>query len=177
MNFCSNCGGAVSRAVPEGDTHERWVCTQCGMIHYQNPKIVVGCVPERDGKILLCKRAIEPRVGYWTVPAGFMELKETMAEGAARETMEEACAEVEVGELFASVDVPHAGQVHVFFSAKLVSDFAPGPESLDCAMYDPKDIPWDDIAFPSGVFALKAWIEARGDFPGPRQHTAERRIY
>ena len=176
MNYCSNCGHAVGRAVPEGDTHERWVCPNCGMIHYQNPKIVVGCVPERDGRILLCKRAIEPRHGYWTVPAGFMELEETMAEGAARETMEEACAEVEIGHLFAAVDVPQAGQVHVFYTAKLISDFAPGPESLETAMYAPEDIPWDDIAFPSGRFALEKWIEDGGRNNGVHAYTARRRL-
>ena len=99
MNYCSNCGQQVSRRTPDGDTHERWVCDACGRIHYQNPLPVVGCVPERDGKILLCKRAIEPRYGYWTVPAGFMELGESLAQGAARETLEEACAEVEIGHL------------------------------------------------------------------------------
>ncbi|MEL7310130.1 MAG: NUDIX hydrolase [Pseudomonadota bacterium] len=177
MNFCSNCGHKVERAVPEGDTHERWVCPNCGMIHYQNPKIVVGCVPERDGKILLCKRAIEPRHGYWTVPAGFMELQESMAEGAARETQEEAMAEVEIHRLFAAVDVPHAGQVHVFFTASLISDFAPGPESLDCKMVTPDEIPWDEIAFPSGTFALRKWVEDGGQDRGVHLHTAERRIY
>ena len=177
MNFCSNCGHTVVRKVPEGDTHERWVCPECTVIHYQNPKIVVGCVPERDGRILLCKRAIEPRVGFWTVPAGFMELNETMAEGAARETREEANAAVEIGHLFASVDVPQAGQVHVFFTASLVSDFSPGPESLDCAMYEPDRIPWDEIAFPSGKFALRKWIEDDGDHPGCHQYRAERRLY
>lgn len=177
MNFCSNCGHTVSRAIPEGDTHERWVCDECTIIHYQNPKIVVGCVPERDGRILLCKRAIEPRKGFWTVPAGFMELKESMGQGAARETMEEACAEVEIGHLFAAVDVPHAGQVHVFFTARLVSDFAPGPESLETAMFDPADIPWDDIAFPSGTYALRKYLEDDGNNNGVHEHVAERRIY
>ncbi|MEM9172473.1 MAG: NUDIX hydrolase [Pseudomonadota bacterium] len=176
MKFCSKCGERVVRAVPQGDTHERWVCNACGMIHYQNPNIVVGCVPERDGKILLCKRAIEPRYGYWTVPAGFMELNETMAEGAARETMEEAGASVEIGHLFASVDVPHAGQVHVFFTARLISDFSPGQESLECKMVAPEDIPWDDIAFPSGTFALKKYIEDAGRNRGTHMHTAVRRI-
>ncbi|MEM7762781.1 MAG: NUDIX hydrolase [Pseudomonadota bacterium] len=177
MKYCSNCGHTVVREIPEGDTHERYVCPNCHTIHYQNPKIVVGCVPQRDGKILLCKRAIEPRVGYWTVPAGFMELRETMAEGAARETMEEACAKVEIGHLFASVDVPHAGQVHVFFTAELVSDFSPGPESLDVALYRPEDIPWDEIAFPSGVFALRQYIADNGENNGLHLHTAERRRY
>ncbi|MEO1419813.1 MAG: NUDIX hydrolase [Pseudomonadota bacterium] len=178
MNFCSNCGSdKIARAVPEGDTRERWVCPECGMIHYQNPNVVVGCVPERDGQILLCKRAIEPRKGYWTVPAGFMELKESMAEGAARETQEEALADVEIHRLFAAVDVPHAGQVHVFFTASLVSDFAPGPESLACKMVDPADIPWDEIAFPSGTFALRKWVEDAGRDRGVHLHKAERRIY
>ncbi|MEM7610386.1 MAG: NUDIX hydrolase [Pseudomonadota bacterium] len=177
MKFCSNCGHTVSRAVPDGDTQERWVCPSCETIHYQNPKIVVGCVPERDGKILLCKRAIAPRIGYWTVPAGFMELNETMQQGAARETMEEACADVEIGHLFAAVDVPHAGQVHVFYTARLVSGFAPGIESLDVALYDPSQIPWDEIAFPSGTFALQKYIEDDGKNNGVHSHSAERRIY
>ncbi|MEM8547577.1 MAG: NUDIX hydrolase [Pseudomonadota bacterium] len=175
MKYCSNCGGRVMRAVPEGDTHERWVCPDCGAIHYQNPNIVVGCVPERDGQILLCKRAIEPRYGFWTVPAGFMELGETMAEGAARETLEEAGAEVEIGHLFASVDVPQAGQVHVFFTAKLISDFAPGTESLECKMVSLDEIPWDAIAFQSGVLALRQYIEDGGRNRGAHLHKAERR--
>lgn len=177
MNYCSNCGHTVSRAVPDGDTFERWVCGECTIIHYQNPKIVVGCVPKRDGKILLCKRAIQPREGYWTVPAGFMELNETMAQGAVRETMEEACADVEIGHLFAAVDVPHAGQVHVFYTATLISDFAAGAESLDVAMFAPDEIPWDEIAFPSGSFALKKFLEDAGVNNGVHSHTAERRIY
>jgi ADP-ribose pyrophosphatase YjhB (NUDIX family) len=120
MKFCMNCGKTVSRKVPAGDTRARLICEGCSAIHYQNPKIVVGCVPEQDGKILLCRRAIEPRRGFWTVPAGFMELGETVAEGAARETREEACAKVEIGRLFASVDVIEAGQVHLFFAARLL---------------------------------------------------------
>ena len=148
MNYCSNCASAVSRAVPDGDTHERWVCPNCSLIHYQNPKIVVGCVPERDGKILLCKRAIEPRVGFWTVPAGFMELKETMAEGAARETREEACAEVEVGTLFAAVGVHHAGLGNVSITAKLVLHFAPGLDSVDWSMSPSKYILKDGLEIP-----------------------------
>ena len=177
MKYCSVCGHEVIRQVPEGDTHERDVCPNCGTIHYVNPKIVVGCVPEKDGKILLCKRAIEPRRGYWTVPAGFMELKETMADGAARETMEEACAEVEIGHLFAAVDVPHAGQVHVFYTATLTSDFAPGEESLEVALYAPDEIPWDEIAFPSGTFALRKYLEDDGQNNGVHAYTAERRRY
>jgi len=170
MKYCSACGELVVRKIPARDTHERWVCEACDVVHYQNPRVVVGCIPAKDGKVLLCKRAIEPRHGYWTVPAGFLEIGETIAEGAARETMEEACAEVEIGHLFASVDVPQAGQLHVFFTAELKSDFAAGDESLDVALYAEDEIPWDDIAFRSGVFALKKYFEDGGENNGVHIH-------
>ena len=170
MKFCSSCGERVARKVPDGDTVERWVCDACGIIHYQNPKIVVGCVPERDGRILLCKRAIEPQYGYWTVPAGFMELGETLAQGAARETLEEACAQVRIGHLFASVDVVQAGQVHLFFTADLLSDFAAGDESLEVAMFEKDEIPWDEIAFRSGRFALRKYLQDAGENNGVHIH-------
>jgi ADP-ribose pyrophosphatase YjhB (NUDIX family) len=170
MKYCSNCSAAVVQRIPDGDDKERWVCDACGVIHYQNPKVVVGCVPEKDGKILLCKRAIEPRYGYWTVPAGFMELGETIAQGAARETMEEACADVKIGHLFASVDVVQAGQLHLFFTATLESDFAPGDESLDVALFSEDEIPWDEIAFRSGVFALQKYFEDAGENNGVHIH-------
>lgn len=174
MNYCSDCGQSVSRKVPDGDTHERWVCDSCGKIHYQNPLVVVGCVPERDGKILLCKRAIQPRHGYWTVPAGFMELGESTADGAIRETLEEACAEVEIGHLFAVVDVIDAGQVHIFYTAKLKGDFSPGTESLEVAMFSEDEIPWDDIAFHSGHYALKKYFEDKGKNNGVHVHELRR---
>lgn len=174
MKYCSSCGGTVIRKTPEKDTHERWVCDDCGIVHYQNPLIVVGCVAERNGKVLLCKRAIEPRYGYWTVPAGFMELGETMAGGAARETLEEACATVELGHLFASVDVIDAGQVHLFFSGKLVSDYGVGEESLEVALFSKDEIPWDDLAFQSGIFALQKFFEDRGDNHGVHFHELRR---
>ena len=170
MKFCSNCAAPVIRKTPVGDTKDRWVCDACTIVHYQNPKIVVGCVPERDGSILLCKRAIEPRHGFWTVPAGFMELGETIAQGAARETLEEACAEVRIGHLFASVDVVEAGQVHLFFTAALMSDFAAGDESLDVQMFAKDEIPWDEIAFRSGTFALKKYLEDAGENNGVHLH-------
>ena len=170
MKFCSNCGAPVIRKTPVGDTKDRWVCDACTIVHYQNPKIVVGCVPERDGSILLCKRAIEPRHGFWTVPAGFMELGETIAQGAARETLEEACAEVRIGHLFASVDVVEAGQVHLFFTAALMSDFAAGDESLEVQMFAKDEIPWDEIAFRSGTFALKKYLEDAGENNGVHLH-------
>ncbi len=162
MKHCSNCGSSVSEKIPEGDNRTRFVCSQCDTVHYQNPNIVVGCVAERDGQILLCKRAIEPRHGFWTVPAGFMELGETLAEGAARETLEEACAEVQIGHLFASVDVISAGQVHLFFTAKLLGRYGVGAESLETELFSEADIPWDELAFKSGVFALEKYFEDRG---------------
>ena len=174
MKYCSDCGQSVSRKTPAGDTHERWVCDSCERIHYQNPLIVVGCIPELDGKILLCKRAIEPRYGYWTVPAGFMELGESTVSGARRETREEACAEVEIGHLFAVVDVVDAGQVHFFYTAKLVSDFSAGDESLEVALFDEESIPWDDIAFHSGHYALKKYFEDRGRNNGVHIHELRR---
>ena len=174
MIYCSECGQPVARQVPSDDNRERSVCTSCGIVHYVNPKIVVGCVPERDGRILLCKRAIQPRYGYWTVPAGFMELGESTAQGAARETLEEACAEVEIGHLFASVDVVDAGQVHMFYTAKLLGDFAAGEESLDVAMYSEAEIPWDDIAFHSGRYALQKYFEDKGQNNGVHIHELHR---
>ena len=174
MKYCSDCGQPVSPKIPGDDNRERWVCDSCDRIHYQNPLIVVGCVPEKDGKILLCKRAIEPRYGYWTVPAGFMELGESTSQGAIRETMEEACAEIEIGHLFASVDVVDAGQVHLFFTAKLISDFSPGDESLEVALFYEDEIPWDDIAFHSGRYALKKYFEDKGENHGVHIHELRR---
>ena len=174
MKFCSSCGGTVSYRVPKDDNRERAICDDCGIVHYRNPLIVVGCVVESEGKILLCKRAIEPRYGYWTVPAGFMELGETLAGGAARETLEEACATVEIGHQFASVDVVDAGQVHVFFTAKLVGDYGAGQESLETKLFSVDEIPWDDLAFESGRFALQTFIEHRGENRGVQFHELRR---
>jgi ADP-ribose pyrophosphatase YjhB (NUDIX family) len=162
MKFCSACGHRVAIKIPEGDAIPRYVCDSCGTIHYENPKVVVGCVPEYEGRILLCKRAIEPRLGYWTVPAGFMENGETLREGAARETLEEAEAQVEVGELFAIVDVVRAHQVHILFRARMLDGrFGAGHESLECRLVSEDEIPWDDIAFASVRFGLEAWLEDR----------------
>jgi len=141
--------------IPEGDNRLRYVCTGCKTVLYENPTLVVGCVTEYEGKILLCKRAIEPRLGYWTVPAGFMELGDTIEQAAARETREEACANIELGSMLAVVDVIHAGQVHVFFRGKLVDGaFGAGDESLEAELFGVDDIPWDEIAFRSGHIAL-----------------------
>ena len=162
MNFCNQCGAKVELRIPPGDQLPRYVCDSCGIIHYQNPRIVVGCVPDYQGKILLCRRGIEPRRGYWTVPAGFMENGETLQQGAARETHEEALAKVEIGSLLTVVHVLQAQQVHVFFRATLTEpEFGAGTESLEAVLVDPKDIPWADIAFPSTDFTLKRYLEDR----------------
>ena len=148
MKFCPDCGAPVALKVPAGDTLPRHVCGACGIIHYSNPKMVIGCIPEWEDKILLCKRAIEPRRGYWTPPAGFMENAETTSEAALRETLEEASARVEIGDLFSMLSVPQVNQVHLFFRARLLDlDFAPGIESLEVALFDEAEIPWKEIAF------------------------------
>lgn len=170
MKHCSRCGSLVREKIPDGDNRLRWVCDECNAVHYRNPRIVVGCVAERDGRVLLCRRAIEPRYGFWTVPAGFMELGETMEQGAARETLEEACAEVEIGRMFASVDVIQAGQVHIFFAATLLADFAAGHESLEAALFSEHEIPWDEIAFRSGKFALQKFFADAGQNNGVHMH-------
>ncbi|MEM1173353.1 MAG: NUDIX hydrolase [Pseudomonadota bacterium] len=170
MKFCSICGGTISYRIPDGDNRERAVCNDCGAIHYKNPLVVVGCIVEHDDKILLCKRSIEPRYGYWTIPAGFMELGESTAQGAARETLEEACAEVEMDRLFASVDVVRAGQVHVYYLAKLKGSFAAGSETLEARLFAEDEIPWDDIAFASGKYALQKYFEDAGTNNGVHEH-------
>ena len=170
MKYCSRCGATVSLRVPADDTRERWICDQCDTVHYQNPLIVVGCVATKDDRVLLCKRAIEPRYGHWTVPAGFMELGESLAEGAARETLEEACAEIEIGHMFASIDVIDAGQVHVFFTGRLLGGYGVGDESLETALFHKDEIPWEDLAFRSGKFALEKYFADRGRNNGVHTH-------
>jgi ADP-ribose pyrophosphatase YjhB (NUDIX family) len=174
MKYCSSCGSLVARKKPAGDSRDRWVCDNCNTTHYQNPNIVVGCVPVQEQKILLCRRAIEPRSGFWTVPAGFLELGETIAEGAARETLEEACAMVRVGRLFASVDVVDAGQVHLFFTGELIGGFGVGEETLETALFAEREIPWDEIAFRSGRFALRKYLEDAGRNNGVHLHELRR---
>ena len=148
MKYCSNCGAPVTRKVPPGDTLPRYVCDGCNTIHYQNPRIIVGCIPEWENQILLCRRAIEPRYGLWTVPAGFMENGETTFQGAARETLEEANARVEVGALYAMYNIPHINQVYVLFRARMLDlDFSAGAETLEARLFDEADIPWDQLAF------------------------------
>lgn len=153
--------------TPQGDDKPRKVCSRCGFVDYVNPKIVAGAVvTAEDGRILLCKRAIEPRKGYWTLPAGFMETGESVEEAARREAMEEACADIAVDGILAVYDVPRISQVQVMFRARLVSDIAPGPESEAVQLYEWKDIPWAELAFPTVVWALTQFSESRRSGPG-----------
>lgn len=167
MNFCSQCGAHVTLRVPEGDTRERHVCLECGRIHYLNPRVVVGCVAEWQGKILLCRRAIEPRHGYWTLPAGFMEIGETTEEGAKRETREEANARVSLHAPFALFNVPHVAQVLVFYRATVMDgEYAAGHETLDARLFAENEIPWRELAFGTVHRALSHYFEDRrkGEF-------------
>ena len=162
MKFCSNCGATVMLRIPEGDTLPRHVCDACSSIHYLNPRMVVGCIPEWEDRILLCKRAIEPRYGYWTLPAGFMENGETVAQAAMRETLEEAHARVELHPIYSMFSVPHVSQVHVFYRAKLLDlDFGAGVESLEVKLFSEDEIPWDDLAFRTVSTTLKHYFADR----------------
>ena len=148
MNFCSNCGARVVHRIPPDDTLPRFVCDACNTIHYENPKMIVGCVVEHEGRILLCRRAIEPRYGLWTVPAGFLENGETTAQGAQRETLEEANARVELDGLFALYNLPHINQVYMLFRGRMLdADFSPGAETLETKLVDETEIPWSELAF------------------------------
>ena len=162
MNFCSQCGNPVSHQVPEGDDRPRHICGDCGTIHYSNPRVIVGCLPEHDGRVLLCRRAIEPRNGLWTLPAGFMENGETTVQGAARETWEEARATVIDQQLYRLFDVPGINQVYMFYRAGIVDGaFGVGPESAEVDLFREEDIPWDDIAFPVVYHTLKEFFHDR----------------
>ena len=162
MKFCSHCAQQLSFKVPEGDNLPRHVCDSCGLIHYQNPKIVAGCIPEWEGRILLCRRAIEPRHGLWTIPAGFMENSETVEQAAARETREEACAKINIIGLYGVYNIPHVSQVYMIFRGPLVDGaFAPGVESLETVLFEEADVPWSEIAFPVVHNALKRYFHDR----------------
>ncbi len=162
MNYCSNCGASVVLRIPDGDNRERYVCEHCDTIHYQNPKIVAGCIPEWEGRILLCKRAIEPRYGLWTLPAGFMENGETTEQAAMRETEEEAGARVEITGLYGLFSIPHISQVYMLYRGTLVDGaFEAGVESLECRLFDEGDIPWEQLAFPVVKETLKRYFSDR----------------
>ena len=162
MKYCSHCRADIVINIPEGDNRERYICTSCETIFYENPRIIAGSIPVLGDKVRLCKRSIEPRLGYWTLPAGFMENGETTQEGAWRETMEESLADVKVGELFSICNVPRINQVHMFYLAEMPNDtFGPTSESSEVALYDETDIPWDDIAFGTVKQTLKRFFADR----------------
>ena len=168
MNFCSQCGAPVHVRIPEGDNLPRYVCTACATIHYQNPKIVAGCIPEWQGRVLLCRRAIEPRYGLWTLPAGFMENGETTPAAAARETLEEANAVVKDLELYGVFNLPHINQVYMLFRGRLQEGQASaGAESLEVRLCEEAQVPWDELAFPVIRETLELFFEdrRRGVYP------------
>jgi ADP-ribose pyrophosphatase YjhB (NUDIX family) len=168
MKYCSQCGSSVRVGIPQGDNRERHICDNCNTIHYQNPKIVAGCIPVWEDKVLLCKRAIEPRYGLWTVPAGFMENGESTHEGAVRETWEEAKARVNLQALYITVNLPKIDQVYMLFRAQLADlNFAPGEESLEVRLFSRQEIPWGQLAFPTVVLTLQHYFAdlAQGYFP------------
>ena len=165
MKFCSQCGHSVSQHIPQGDARLRYVCDQCHTIHYQNPNIVAGCLPTWGSQVLLCRRAIEPRKGYWTLPAGFMENGETMAEGAARESFEEAEAVVINPHLYCLYDIPNIGQIYSIYITELKDGaYGIGSESLDCALFTEEDIPWDKLAFEAVRRTLKSYFADRKQY-------------
>ncbi len=162
IKFCSACGSPTEEKIPLDDDHARSVCTNCGQIHYINPKMVVGCIPELDGKILLCKRNIEPQKGKWTLPAGFLEDKESVQDGAMRETKEETRANVDLIGPYRMFNITFVSQIYFMFRAKLRSkDFGPTTESIDVRLFDEKDIPWEDIAFRVIKQTLEHYFEDR----------------
>ncbi|MFT6791366.1 MAG: ADP-ribose pyrophosphatase YjhB (NUDIX family) [Cellvibrionaceae bacterium] len=162
MKFCSQCGTSVSVSVPDGDNRERHICdnNNCATIHYQNPRVITGCLPVYDDKVLLCKRSIEPQCGYWTLPAGFMENGETTKQGAERESWEEARATLRIEALYTIFDLPHINQVYFFYKARLLDlDFQPGEESSDVQLFSEDQVPWRQLAFPVIVDTLKYYFE------------------
>ena len=162
MKFCSTCGAEVTLRIPDGDNRERYICDNCQTIHYQNPNIVAGCIAEWEGRILLCKRAIEPRYGLWTLPAGFMENGETTEQAALRETLEEAGARVEIAGLFGIFSIPHISQVYLLYRGELCNGFhEPGPESLECRLFEEHEVPWEKLAFPVMQETLQRYYKVR----------------
>lgn len=168
MPYCLTCGYPTEQKIPTGDSRPRLVCNNCGHIHYENPKLICGCILTHQNKILLCRRAITPRYGYWTLPAGFMELGETMAEGGNRECWEEAQASGEDLQLYCLYDIPSIGQIHAIFLGKLKDGaFGVGEESLECALFDEQEIPWNHLAFENITKTLQIYFNDRkaGKFP------------
>lgn len=179
MKHCSICGALLEYRIPKGDHLPRYVCPQCKEIHYQNPKLVIGCIVRWEGKILLCRRAIEPQYGLWTLPAGFMENGETTVEAARRETLEETCAEVVIDALYRLINIAHINQVHLFYRGHLLAPvFGPAPESLETALFSEAEIPWEELAFRSVTRCLKDYVadcRQGNDFPF-REQTLEKLV-
>lgn len=168
MNFCSHCGKPVVKRIPEGDDRPRHVCDHCNTIHYVNPRIIAGCLVIHEDRVLLCKRAIEPRYGLWTLPAGFMENGESSLEAARRETWEEAMARVDIHSIYSLFNLPHINQVYMIFRSTLKDPrFAAGRESLEVALFNENEIPWDDLAFSVMRKTLEFYFKDRkkGLFP------------
>lgn len=162
FQFCPKCGGPIEYTVPAGDDRKRDICPRCDRIFYHNPLTVVGCIPEWAGRILMCRRAIEPRLGFWTLPAGFLEMHETTGDAGVRETREEACTEVDLGPLFSFINVAHIGQIHMFYRARMTSDVhQPGPESSETVLMDESEIPWRELAFPTIHRTLERYFTDR----------------
>jgi ADP-ribose pyrophosphatase YjhB (NUDIX family) len=164
INFCSYCGGRIKQVIPPFDDRQRDVCESCAKIHYENPKMVVGCIPVKGGQVLLCRRAIEPRIGKWTLPAGYLEKGETVAAGACRETMEEARAEVAIIAPYSMYNITFVNQIYLFFRAQLLNeDFGPGPESSEVLLFTEEEVPWDEIAFTVVQKTLHQFFKDRQD--------------
>jgi ADP-ribose pyrophosphatase YjhB (NUDIX family) len=162
VKYCSQCGAELEFRIPPADNRPRHVCTACAAIHYQNPRIVAGCIAEWEGRILLCRRAIEPRAGLWTLPAGFMELGETTMQTAVRETLEEANARVEPLGLYTLMNLPHVDQVYFMYRARLLDlSFSAGEESEEVGLFDADEVPWDSLAFPTIRYTLQFYFEDR----------------
>lgn len=162
MKYCSECATPVEFSIPEGDSVPRFHCPTCHTIHYQNPRLITGTLPVWQGRVLLCRRSIEPRHGYWTLPGGFMENGETLEEGALRETVEEACNEPELAQMLSAISLPQFNQVHIFYLARMrTADVAPTPESSEVVLFEPEQIPWTDIAFRTVFRTLEHYVEHR----------------
>ena len=162
MNFCSNCAQKIIKKIPDGDNRQRFVCESCDQIFYQNPKIITGCLPLHSDSVLLCKRAIAPRSGYWTLPAGFLENGEAASAGAIRETLEEANAHVKLSHLYTLFNLPHISQIYMFYIGELIDlDFSPGEESTETRLFREPEIPWKDLAFPVITLTLKKYFQNR----------------
>ncbi len=173
MNYCNDCGAQVVQKIPPDDNRLRFVCASCDTVHYQNPKIVAGCIPVWEDKVLLCKRAIEPRYGYWTLPAGFMELGETSHAAALRETLEEANARVEIINLFALFNLPHVNQIYLMFNSNLMDlNFSAGDESQEVALLSRDEIPWEQLAFTTIRYTLEFFFEDQKN-DSHRLHTGD----